>query len=137
MNPQQYFQNDTEANDTVIITQDYVVGWGRLPVTSYLPIVVDKLPFMPPYANYTEQAAMNLTLRDGTIFGYATTGLKDKDDGTGVHLSDRLYVPSSLPEEYHEDIREHLAVQFANSLKFAYEDIISGRFVPANSGFHL
>jgi hypothetical protein len=56
--------------------------------------------------------------------------LRDNSDGSGMQIRFVTYFPGALSESLTEGVREHVAVELGNWMRFAYEDIVSGRFVP-------
>jgi len=72
-------------------------------------------------------------LRDGTLLADEIMALRDRLDGSGMRIRFVTYFPSALSESLTQGVRQHVAVELGNWMRFAYDDIVSGRFVPSLS----
>ncbi|KAI1340629.1 hypothetical protein F5Y15DRAFT_414945 [Xylariaceae sp. FL0016] len=105
-----------DAN-TVIET---IEGWGKGPITYFKGIAEEKPDFIPALEEFEGQSPLAFTLRDGTVFAHSLTAYRDLPDGSGVEVFQGIYVPDSTPAYVKEGLTEHITVEFANWLRFAY-----------------
>jgi len=121
--PQHYF---LQVNPPEVIE-----SWGLIPVTHFTEAPSERKPFMEPLPEFPIQLFVTLNLRDGTLLADEIMALRDKPDGSGMQIRFVTYFPGALSESLTEGVRKHVAVELGNWMRFAYEDIVSGRFVPS------
>lgn len=122
--PQHYF---LQVNPPEVIE-----SWGAIPVTHFTQAPSERQPFMEELPEFEIQLFVTLNLRDGTLLADEIMALRDMPDGSGMQIRFVTYFPGGLSEELTEGVREHVAVELANWMEFAYEDVVSGRFVPGS-----
>ncbi len=126
--PQHYFlQTAPGSLDEVQVIEN----WGLGPVTQFTVTPSERKPFMVSLPEFTIQLYRNLVLRDGTSIADEIQAFRDKPDGSGMEAALIDYYPSATPEWQIEDVSEHVSVELSNWMRFAYEDVVSGRFVPS------
>ncbi|KAI0021996.1 hypothetical protein F4780DRAFT_778013 [Xylariomycetidae sp. FL0641] len=108
-----------------------IEGWGEGggPVTAFAGYAEPAPGFLPalPAAFPPEgRSALALTLRDGTVFAHDLTAVRDLPAGAGVEIFQGIYVPDSTPESVVQGAVEHITVEFANWLRFAYKQAMEG-----------
>jgi hypothetical protein len=92
---------------------------------------------MKPWHGFPFQSVGEETLRDGSgkVFGNLHYSFRDLvvDNGgktCGIELALNMWMPSKTPEDVKQGITEHLTIEYYNWVGWAYEDIMSGAFVP-------
>ena len=125
-NPQHYLIQDSPDN-----VQEVIENWGTGPITHFKVVPSERTPYMDPLCDFPLQFTREMVLRDGTSLAHEILAVRDNPDGSGMEVVLINYFPSATPEYQIEGVREHVAVELGNWMKFAYEDIVSGRFVPS------
>ncbi|CAJ2511548.1 Uu.00g071730.m01.CDS01 [Anthostomella pinea] len=99
-----------------------IEGWGANgPITYFKGIPEAKPAFIPALAEFgSSQSALAFTLGDGTVFAHSLTAFRDLPDGSGVEVFQGIWVPDSAPAYVVRGATEHITVEFANWLRFAY-----------------
>jgi hypothetical protein len=126
--PQHYFLN--------VNPPEVIESWGSIPVTHFTEAPSERKPFMVeiPPSEFPVQMFVTLNLRDGTLLADEIMALRDNDDGAGMRIRFVTYFPGGLGEKLVEGVRRHVAVELGNWMRFAWEDVVSGRFVPSLLG---
>lgn len=72
-----------------------------------------------------------VTLIDGTVIGHIHNSFRDLPRGKdGIEAELYVWLPSGTPDDVVQGLRDHQSIEFSNWLKFAYSDIVSGKFKP-------
>ncbi|KAI1263110.1 hypothetical protein F5Y18DRAFT_429582 [Xylariaceae sp. FL1019] len=94
--------------------------WGAGPTTYFKGIPAEKPSYIPTLPEFAAQSNLALVLKDGTVFAHSVTTARDLEDTEGVEIYQGIWIPDNVPEYVVTGLTEHITVEFANWLRFAY-----------------
>ncbi|KAK3353272.1 hypothetical protein B0T25DRAFT_544121 [Lasiosphaeria hispida] len=141
----EHFGLQTTPNTDGTMRAELLEPWGPVLTRSVVPRLAAvmpgggvKKPFMKPLPDFPFQSVGEETLMDGTgaVVGdihYSWKDLPGKKAGKacGVEGLLNMWMPSATPDNVKEGITQHITVEYYNWVKWAYDDIKSGAFVPS------
>ncbi|KAK0715180.1 hypothetical protein B0H67DRAFT_236050 [Lasiosphaeris hirsuta] len=140
----EHFGLQTMANNDSTMRAQLLEPWGPVLTATVVPRLAPvvpgggvKKPYMKALPDYPFQSVGEETLLDGTnaVVGnihYSWKDLPTKEGKTcGVEGLLNMWMSSATPDDVKEGITEHITVEYYNWVKWAYDDIKTGAFVPS------